>query len=71
MLNIAQVVISIILIILILLQERSSGLSGALGSSGGSSTPYQKRRGMENFIYWGTVICSVIFVGLAVANLIL
>lgn len=70
MLNIAQIIVSIILVILILLQERSSGLSGALGSSS-PGTPYQKRRGMENFIYWGTIVFSVIFVGLAIVTLIL
>ena len=68
MLIIGQIVISIILIALILVQERSSGLSGIFGGQG--STPYQTRRGLEKFIYWGTVGAAVIFVALAILNLV-
>ncbi|MFB6212554.1 MAG: preprotein translocase subunit SecG [Candidatus Magasanikbacteria bacterium] len=69
MLNILQVVVSVVLIILILLQERSSGLSGAFGGSSG--TPYQKRRGLEKFIHWGTIVTAILFALLAVLNLII
>jgi protein translocase SecG subunit len=68
MLIIGQIIISIILIALILVQERSSGLSGVFGGQG--STPYQTRRGLEKFIYWGTVVAAVIFVALAILNLV-
>ncbi len=68
MLIIGQIVISVILIGLILIQERSSGLSGIFGGQG--STPYQTRRGLEKFIYWGTIGAAVIFVILAILNLI-
>ncbi len=68
MLIIGQIVISIILIALILVQERSSGLSGIFGGQG--STPYQTRRGLEKFVYWGTVVAAVIFVALAILNLV-
>lgn len=68
MLIIAQVVISIILIGLILIQERSSGLSGVFGGQG--ATPYQTRRGLEKFIYWGTIGAAVIFAALAILNLV-
>ncbi len=68
MLIIGQIVISIILIALILVQERSSGLSGIFGGQG--STPYQTRRGLEKFVYWGTVAAAVIFVALAILNLV-
>ncbi len=65
----AQIVVSIILIALILIQERSSGLSGVLG--GASGTPYQSRRGLEKLILWGTVATAIVFIILAIANLIL
>jgi len=68
MLIIGQIVISIILIVFILVQERSSGLSGVFGGQG--STPYQTRRGLEKFIYWGTVVAAVIFVVLAILHLV-
>lgn len=70
MLNILQVIVSVILIALILLQERSSGLSGALGGST-EGTPYQARRGMEKFIYWGTIVSAGVFVLLALADLLM
>jgi len=69
MLNIVQIIISVVLVILILLQERSSGLSSSLGSSS-AGTPYQTRRGAESFIYWGTIVSSLLFVGLAIVGLL-
>lgn len=68
MLIIGQIVVSVILIALILVQERSSGLSGIFGGQG--ATPYQTRRGLEKFIYWGTIGAAVIFVALAILNLV-
>ena len=68
MLVIGQIIVSVILIALILVQERSSGLSGIFGGQG--STPYQTRRGLEKFIYWGTVAAAIIIVALAILNLV-
>lgn len=68
MLVIGQIVISLVLIGLILIQERSSGLSGVFGGQG--ATPYQTRRGLEKFIYWGTIGAAGIFAVLAILNLI-
>lgn len=65
---IAEIVVAILLVVLILLQERSSGLSGIFGGEGGGV--YQTRRGAEKFIFWGTIVLSVAFVGLAIANLL-
>lgn len=65
---ILQAIVAILLIILILLQERSSGLAGILGGS--ESASYQTRRGLEKFIFYGTVVLAVIFIGLALLRLI-
>lgn len=69
MITTLQVIASIILIGLILVQERSSGLSSLFGGAAG--TPYQTRRGAEKLIFNATIIIGIIFVGLAIANLIL
>jgi len=61
-------VIQIILAV-ILLQERSSGMSGLFGGGGGDGY-YQTRRGMEKFIFIATIIAAVIFVALAVWQLL-
>jgi protein translocase SecG subunit len=65
-LPIAEIVVSIILVILILLQERSAGLSGIFGGETGF---YQTRRGMERFIFGGTIVFAIIFVALALWQL--
>ena len=68
MLTILQVIVSVIIIVLILIQERSSGLSGAFG--GGNATPYQTRRVMEKGIFAATIIAAVVFLVLAIINLV-
>ena len=67
MLAIAHVIVSILLITLILLQERSVGISGLMG---GESTFYQTRRGLERIIFGGTIVLAVVFVALALGELI-
>jgi protein translocase SecG subunit len=69
MLIIAQTIVSIVLIVLILIQERSAGASAIFGGGGG--TPYQTRRGLEKFVFWATIGAAVVFVVLAVLNLVL
>ena len=66
---IAQIIVSVALIVLILLQERSSGLSGIFGGDGTGT--YQTRRGMEKSIFIGTIVLSIVFVLLAIAQLVL
>jgi len=70
LISIAQLVVSVLLIILILLQERSSGLSGIFGGGGGSGF-YQTRRGLEKLIFAGTIILTIAFGALAIADLLL
>lgn len=67
MIAIIQIALAIIIIVLILLQERSSGMSGLLGGSGGGF--YQARRGMERTIFYATIVLVILFVALAVYQL--
>jgi len=67
--TILQIAVSIILIGLVLIQERSSGLSSVLGGGGGA-TPYYARRGVERGIFYATIVATVVFAGLALANLL-
>jgi protein translocase SecG subunit len=69
MIAVIQIVLAIIIIGLILLQERSSGMSGLFGGGGGDGY-YQTRRGMEKFIFIGTIVAAIIFVALDVWKLI-
>lgn len=65
---ILQIAVSVILVALILLQERSAGISGLLGG-GDTGGVYQTRRGLERIIFAATIVCAVIFAGLAVWQL--
>ena len=65
---IVQIVIAVVLVVLILLQERSAGLSGIFGGEGGGY--YQTRRGLEKIVFYSTIVLAVIFVALAVFQLI-
>jgi preprotein translocase subunit SecG len=67
-LNILQIVISILLIISILLQQRGAGLGGAFG---GESSVYRSKRGIEKTLYNITIILAIIFVITSVVNVIL
>lgn len=67
-LNIAQVVISVLLTISILIQQRGGGLSSVFGGEG---NVYRTRRGMEKGIFFTTIFLSVLFLAAAVANILL
>lgn len=68
-LNITEIVLSIILVITILLQQQGSGLGTMFGSIGGES--YRSKRGVEKVFYNLTIILIVLFIvnGLAIAIL--
>jgi len=65
--NIAQLALSILLIIVILLQQKGSGLSGVFG---GSSNVYSTKRGVDKFLYYGTIVLSIIFFGISLLRLV-
>ncbi len=65
---IIQIVLSAVIITLILLQERSSGMSGLFGGSGDGY--YQARRGVEKIIFYATIVCVILFVALAIYQLV-
>lgn len=68
MLATIHIAVSLLLIVLILLQERSSATSGIFGS--GASGFYQTRRGAEKAIFIATIVLTIVFAGLAIANLL-
>lgn len=66
-LYLSQIVIAIFLMVLILLQQRGTALGSAFGQEGGF---YATRRGFQKKIFWATIVCGVLFVVLAISNLI-
>ena len=71
LLIIATIAVSLLLIALIALQEQSSDTPGAFGGGGSSSGFYQTRRGLEKFMFGTTIVCAVLFVCLAILNLVI
>lgn len=67
-LNITQIVISVLLIAAILLQQRGGGLSSVFG---GESSAYRTRRGAERSIFIATIILAFLFLVAALLNIIL
>ena len=63
-----QIIIAILLIVFILLQQRGTALGSAFGGEGGGF--YATRRGIQKKIYWATIVCGVLFIALALLNLI-
>lgn len=66
-LQLANIIVMALLIIFIIMQNRSQGLSTVFGGSGGISAT---RRGFEKWIFYATIVVSILFVGLSVASLI-
>jgi protein translocase SecG subunit len=67
-LSISQIIVAVIVIVLILLQQRGGALGSAFGQEGSF---YATTRGIQKKIYWATIVFGVIFIILALLNLIL
>lgn len=66
--NISEIAVAVLLTASILLQNRGAGLSAAFGGDFGG---YYSKRGFEKFLVRFSIILAVIFIGLAVVNLII
>jgi len=66
-LNILQIIITILLVGAILLQQRGGGLSPVFGGEG----VYRTRRGIEKAIFRATIVLAVLFLVMALLNIIL
>ncbi len=67
-LNIAQIAVSVLLIAAILLQSRGTGLGSTFGGEG---NVYRTKRGVEKVLFRSTIVLAVLFLGLALAALII
>lgn len=66
-LKIVQLVTALILIVIILLQGKNAGFANLFGA--GSTNIYSTKRGAEKFLFYATIVVSVIFVAAIVANM--
>ena len=65
-LNIMQIIISVMLSVLILMQVRGSGLGRTFGSDSGSI--HRTRRGIEKTLYQLTIALAVAFLLISLAS---
>ena len=66
--NIIEIIVAVLLTISILLQNRGAGLSAAFGGDFGG---YYSKRGFEKFLVYFSIGLSIIFIILAIANLVI
>jgi len=64
-LSIAQLILAILLILSILLQARGSGLGSAFGGEG---NVYRTKRGAEKRLFQTTIILTILFFGVSLAQ---
>ena len=66
--NITQIIVSLLLIIGILMQQRGGGLSTVFGGDG---SVYRTRRGVEKIVFIATIVLAVLFFLTAFLNIYL
>ena len=66
-LNFAEIVVSIVLMVLVLLQSKGATFSGTFSSD---SPVYRTRRGVEKTMFQFTIVTAVVFVVLAILNVV-
>lgn len=60
-LQIIEVIVSVLLVAVILIQQRGTGLGGVFGGEG---NVYVARRGIEKSLFITTIILGVLFAGI-------
>lgn len=66
-LPVIHVLVSILLISAILIQTEGQGLSSAIGGGG---EVYHTRRGAEKFVFYGTIVLTILFLTTSLLNVI-
>jgi len=66
----AQIILSVILVSAILLQQSAAGIGGALGGSDSGSF-HHTRRGFEKFLFYLSIVCSILFALFAFLSIII
>lgn len=65
-----QIVLAVVLVGLVLLQQSEGSLGSAFGADSFGSQ-YRTRRGAEALLFRATIVVAVLFVAVAVANILI
>ena len=66
--SIIEVIVAILLMVAILMQNRGTGMGAVFGGEG---NVYKTKRGAEKFLFWTTIVLSVLFLGLALLRFLI
>ena len=66
-LSIIQIVVSVALIVAILFQVKGGGLGGIFGQA---DSVFRTKRGIEKWLFLGTIVLVVIFVVLSIISML-
>ena len=64
----SQIAVGVLLIVFILLQQRGTALGSAFGGEGGF---YGTRRGIQQKLFWATIVCGALFIIFSFLNLVM
>jgi preprotein translocase subunit SecG len=64
---IIQSIVSVLIVVFIIMQQRGTALGSAFGGGG---EVYSTRRGIQKNLLWATIVLTIAFIGLAIANLL-
>ncbi len=62
-----QIAVTSLLIVFILLQQRGEALGSAFGGSGSF---YATRRGIQQKIFWASIVLGILFIVVPILNII-
>ncbi len=60
-----QILVSIVLIAVVLMQSRGSGFGGAFGTQGAM---FRTRRGIEKYLFRGTIVLAAVFIAISLMS---
>ena len=70
-LTIAEIIVAGTIIVFILLQQRGTALGAAFGGGSDGGGAYATRRGLQQKIYWATIVLTATFILLALLDLLI
>jgi preprotein translocase subunit SecG len=66
-LNIIQIAVSVALVVAILFQVKGGGLGGIFGQA---DSVFRTKRGIERYLFIGTIVLVVIFIALSIVSML-
>lgn len=66
--SVIQIILSILIVVAIMMQQRGSEAGIAFG---GGTESFRSKRGLEKFLFYGTIILAVLFAANSILTLVI